>query len=459
MKDVCALADSWLSECKSHAECPSMDVTIFPTRILALSRADENSQIGIRLMESNGRQGRYIALSHCWGPEDKMPLRTTRQNLQEHLSNIAFDRLGKTFQDVVTFAYGTGINFVWIDSLCILQGDSGDWHKEAQAMRDVYRNATLVVLASGARDGSEGLFIDDRKPAVRYRMPYVHDKVKIGMFNLTVYPSGEINPTLSPLHDRAWALQERLLARRIVAFMPGGITWDCKGMKIDECGHHRSFWLFENQSWYTLLESYTSKAITYPSDRIEALQGVVAEFSTSPDYREDHFYTEYGVWQREIERQLLWRYITVEAIPAPLVHLPTWSWAATGGEKVWVVKAYARYWEKAMSVVGIEPSGVLYTKGNMSTRELTTIRISLRLYHSLTSTYQSDSILNPFPSYCGQAPPHFIYSTEAQRSVFGIAVYDYHRPIPPTKCFFMIKRGDRRAKNRYSSFRACKNKS
>lgn len=159
MNDVCALADSWLSECKSHAECPSMDVTILPTRVLALSRADRNSQIGIRLMESNGRKGRYIALSHCWGPEDKMPLRTTKNNLQEHLSNIAFDQLGKTFQEVVMFAHGASIDLVWIDSLCILQGDKGDWHKEAQAMRDVYRNAALVVLVSGARDGSEGLFI------------------------------------------------------------------------------------------------------------------------------------------------------------------------------------------------------------------------------------------------------------------------------------------------------------
>jgi len=245
-----------------------MDVTILPTRVLVLSRADKNSQIGIRLMESNGRKGRYIALSHCWGPEDKMHLRTTKTNLQEHLSNIAFDQLGKTFQEVVMFAHGASIDLVWIDSLCILQGDNSDWHKEAQAMRDVYRNAALVVLASGARDGSEGLFIADREPAVRYRMPYVHDKVKNGVFNLAVYPSGEIDPTLSPLHYRAWAFQERLLARRIVAFMSGGISWDYKGMKIDECGHHRSFWLFENQSWYTLLESYTSKALTFPSDRI-----------------------------------------------------------------------------------------------------------------------------------------------------------------------------------------------
>jgi len=218
-------------------------------------------------------------------------------------------------------------------------------------------------------------------------------------------------------------------------------------MKIDECGHHRSFWLFENQSWYTLLESYTSKALTFPSDRIEALQGVVAEFSTYPEYRGNQFYTEYGVWERELERQLLWKVITVEPTLAPLVHLPTWSWAATEGEKVWVAKAYDRYWEIQMSDIRIEPSGVLYTKGTMSTRELKIIRMSRRLYHSLTGTYQSDSILNEFPYDCGPAHPHFICSTEAGRSVFGIAIYDHRRPIPLTKCFFMIKRGKRRAKN------------
>jgi hypothetical protein len=62
----------------------------------------------------------------------------------------------------VEFAQGMGIKYVWIDSLCIIQGNSQDWHSEAAKMGDVYWNATLVVAASGAKDSSKVLFISER---------------------------------------------------------------------------------------------------------------------------------------------------------------------------------------------------------------------------------------------------------------------------------------------------------
>ena len=102
-----------------------------PTRVLAL--VGDNTQLSIRLIESRGWQGRYLALSHCWST-GKLPLRTTSENYREHQSGIPFKNLPKTFQDTVQFAQGIGIRCLWIDSLCIIQGDGRDWHSEAAKM-------------------------------------------------------------------------------------------------------------------------------------------------------------------------------------------------------------------------------------------------------------------------------------------------------------------------------------
>jgi hypothetical protein len=119
-----------------------------------------------------------------------------------------------------------GIRYVWIDSLCIIQGDSQDWHSEAAKMGDVYRNAALVVAASGAKDSSEGLFISERQPSTVLQIPYVSDGECKGTFNMMrLLHDSDSNLCTGPLNSRAWTLQERYLARRLVAFMPTCVSW------------------------------------------------------------------------------------------------------------------------------------------------------------------------------------------------------------------------------------------
>ena len=192
-----------------------------PTRVLAI--CEDGTRPSVRLVETRGRGGRYIALSHCWGSTGNRPLRTTARNLESHQDGIPFENLPKTFQDCVEFSQCMGIRYVWIDSLCIIQDDHQDWLSEAAKMRDVYKNAALVVGASGAKDSTEGLFITNRPRGRIFRLPYrVNGKIQ-GTFNMTqLY--GQWDLFTGPLEKRAWTLQERYLARHFLAFMPYGIT-------------------------------------------------------------------------------------------------------------------------------------------------------------------------------------------------------------------------------------------
>jgi len=378
MDQVCELAKHWLRNCSTHDHCmPNNDIdAIMPTRVLALS--EDHARPSVRLIESKGQKGLYIALSHCWGSTEKRPLRTTSSNLDSHRKGIPFEDLPKTFQDCVEFCQGIGLKYVWIDSLCIIQDDHQDWLSEAARMRDVYRFASVVVAASGAKDSSEGLFITDRPKSKVFRLPYRMNGESQGTFNMMPLPLfGEFDPRSGPLERRAWTLQERYLAQRIIAFMPYGITWICHETSLDEAG--RSHEVFNHDKWwFSLLHGYTTRSLTFPSDRTEAIKGIVDEIQI---YRKDRYIPEYGVWEEEFVPQLLWLSDGPQFDDGKLPYIPTWSWIATKDIKNWpndyIFPNYGTIQEAEVmpkeSV--ITPGGNLYLSGYLSTEELVTSHI------------------------------------------------------------------------------------
>lgn len=221
-----------------------------------------------------------------------------------HQQGIAFEDLPRTFQEFVEFAQCIGIRYVWIDSLCIIQGNSQDWHSEAANMRGVYQNAALVIAASGAKDSSQGLFINDRPARHVFRLPYWMDAEVKGTFNMMQSPDeSEWHPKHGPLEKRAWALQERYLARRLISFMPRGILWSCNTIELDEAGE--GVWGFDRtKDWFRLLGEYTRRSLTFPSDRAEAVRGVAGDLTRWS--RKDRYIADYGVWEKGLTDQLLW---------------------------------------------------------------------------------------------------------------------------------------------------------
>jgi hypothetical protein len=369
MSKVCDLAQQWRNECAAHESCHAeVDVTL-PSRVLVVCGDDR--QPSVKLVESNGQKGRYVALSHCWGSIERPPIRTTSKNFQTHQGGIPFRKLPKTFQDAVEFAQGISIRYIWIDSLCIIQDNHKDWLSEAAKMGDVYRNATLVAAASGAKESSEGLFVTNRSPATVLRIPYrVAGKVE-GTFNVMRSPTvWEWHPAAGPLDRRAWTLQERYLARRLVTFMPRGVTWICRTTSVTETG--RLFNSFDlEQQWLKLLQWYTRRNLTHPSDRTEAIRGIAEEIQRS---RKDRYVPKYGVWEDRLSVQLLWTCVGPYFDDGNLPDLPSWSWARSKRAKKWPQECTNAPYEnileaKEMPNQGtMTPEGNLQLKGHLSTQ-------------------------------------------------------------------------------------------
>lgn len=195
-----------------------------PTRVIDVERPGSSM---VRLTEDFARQshtGRYVALSHRWGPKTKhSAFCTNRRNRTDFQNGIALSHLPKTFQDAVHVTRSLGIQYLWIDSLCIIQDDKCDWATESKLMEQVFSSAYVTLAASCANDTNDG-FLKTRpsrssiKSVTSDGQPYYVCE-PIDDFSGDV-EQGELN-------KRGWVLQERALSRRTIHFAERQSYWEC----------------------------------------------------------------------------------------------------------------------------------------------------------------------------------------------------------------------------------------
>lgn len=256
------LVPQWLQTClESHEACRQATAlgAPLPKRVVAVGN-DTNTDIRLietDLMIPNSATAPpgYIALSHCWGKS--VHLTTTTSTLTQRKSNIPFADLPPTFGDAVLLTRRLGFEYLWIDSLCIIQDDAQDWVNESAKMASIYQGAQLVLAATSSVDGDGGcLFPRDAYLEVEgtshdgtpFRF-FGRKKRDHAVFNAQRHNTQDLNvKDLSdekygeyPLLTRAWCFQERLLATRMLHFTAGEIIFDClEGIEC-ECGRLTKF--------------------------------------------------------------------------------------------------------------------------------------------------------------------------------------------------------------------------
>jgi hypothetical protein len=130
-----------------------------PTRIIDVG--DPANGKAIRLIYTQGMREQYIALSYCWGVIASDILTLNAKTHQSMTYAIRESDLSKTHKEVLQLARAFGIRYVWIDALCIIQGDADDWERESKTMADVYGNATLTVIAGRSADSRKGFITNN----------------------------------------------------------------------------------------------------------------------------------------------------------------------------------------------------------------------------------------------------------------------------------------------------------
>ncbi|CZR52916.1 uncharacterized protein PAC_02793 [Phialocephala subalpina] len=324
----------------------------------------------------------YMTLSHRWGDAD--PLKLTWSNVKKFLwSGIPIDKLPKTFKDAIEFANYLGVGYLWIDSLCIVQEDKNagkhedeakklhemDWREESKHMMEVYGGSYLNISATHGGDCGSGLFRDrngkkppsdfvsDRTterwwtgytPVWVHKVPGVHTMRDQSLFGVPgkdpPIPCQVQNQTFwdiyvgdSALNKRAWVLQERLMAPRVIHFCKDQIAWECcelnateslpegvpphsrklKGLDpkydgfplyrkrfsadIREISEEDKTILGALEIWKQTVEMYSRTQLTNRTDRLIALSGIAKNLR--PHIGGDYLA---GLWSKKLAGQLLW---------------------------------------------------------------------------------------------------------------------------------------------------------
>ncbi|KAF2794151.1 HET-domain-containing protein, partial [Melanomma pulvis-pyrius CBS 109.77] len=358
----------WMDECSSsHNDClvtsTTQDDSSRPARLLDITPIQRGSEVGIKIIETtSGRSYRYACLSHRWDIAIKHH-QTTTENISNFLDFLNLNLMPANFRDAVAIARDLNIQYVWIDSLCIIQsGDSGeDIRRELAKMGSIYQNAYLTIAAVSSPSSSEGCFIKDKWPDICFLVSdNANDAHLIGARVLDkkgILVSLEDTKQHYPLLSRAWVFQERLLSRRILLCNYGEFAFECLESSICECNsslapHPRSDlgqnlkWLgnldFNHtrllksstslgpgaiKSWKTIIETYMQLELSYLSDTLPAIAGCAQVMALHLN----HNYVA-GLWEETLPTDLLW-YVQARkgrTVPKPRAKgstAPSWSWA------------------------------------------------------------------------------------------------------------------------------------
>ena len=166
-------------------------------------------------------------LSHCWGnptDEEKKRFCTTPENCRDRVKEgFSYNDLPKTFQDAVRVTRELKKKYLWIDSLCIIQGDKEDWKNEAGRMENVFASAYCTIAASSAPDWKDGFLKRNLSPQY-FQIQDSSGKLVYVCDNTDDY-SKDVDE--GPLNKRAWVLQERVLSRRTICFSAKQMYWEC----------------------------------------------------------------------------------------------------------------------------------------------------------------------------------------------------------------------------------------
>lgn len=226
------LARGWLQKCThEHAGCPKPTSDFMPTRLLLIS--EHSGQFRVRLVTSTDSeiQNRpYVTLSYCWGGAQSFT--ACKDNLDALTQGLSAGVLPQTLQDAIKTTHMLHFEYIWIDSLCIVQDDAQNMAREIAQMPMIYSQATVTIAATRAQSSIKGFLQDRITPKdirANCRLPFRDIEGRLGsVVALTLHPK------IDYLDTRAWTLQEMFLSPRILAFGHHQVSWMCARPKASK---------------------------------------------------------------------------------------------------------------------------------------------------------------------------------------------------------------------------------
>ncbi|MCJ1457346.1 hypothetical protein MMC28_007714 [Mycoblastus sanguinarius] len=246
----------------------------------------------------------------------------------------------------------------------MIQDSVDDWRYEAMLMGDVYRNSICNTAVTSASNSYEGLF-NDRTPLIispcNITSPWTGQNQTYHLIDLLFWFD---NMSRAPLNSRAWVVQERLLAPRVLHYGQSQLLWERH--ELDACetyprgvppvlsSLHSNFEGLDpvidgsrlriasgskadpqfnaHHLWNKIVTLYTISDLTRQGDILIALSGIAK--------RVEHILGDQylaGLFKQFLPTQLLWHVDKrkpgngLPSVKPEMYRAPSWSWAAVDG--------------------------------------------------------------------------------------------------------------------------------
>lgn len=297
----CSVLRDWIACCREHhgSNCTIATHEVFSER-QHLRVIDCHTG---RIVDAPAYRD-YVALSYVWGKSAPIIPASSSKSNQMRLTTLP-DNTPRTIRDAITVTTSLNMRYLWVDQYCIDQSDTADLHKQLSAMDQIYRFATITIIAAAGDNAAYGL------PGVSGPSRMVQPKLNLGG---SLILSGLQSPTTlierSPWSSRAWTYQEGLLSRRRLIFTSEQVVFECDSATFRESLDHSSDpshmtgWAYTSTSdWRSGLfkgafqsrhlsfashvRQYTTRRLTFQKDALNAMRGVFRAFTTlNPPIRE-----------------------------------------------------------------------------------------------------------------------------------------------------------------------------
>lgn len=300
-------------------------------------------------------------------------------NVDRLTQGFNLSELPPTFRDAVKIARKLETPYLWIDSLCILQDSISDWQNESPHMAAVFENAVCSIANLHGVDSYTGIF-KERNP-LEHLPCELTSYVRSGSSDYRMFASSwhiewdffsESHPSPIParapvLHSRAWVVQERVTATRTLNYSSRRMFWECRSIKpfyglvensrlepsanfantkkdrrSNEMKHLFNIFTDANLrpaniledrklffgAWGSFLAAYTFGRLSFQSDRLMALKGVVTVIEQSLGLT-----CIFGLWKELLGFDIIWRrtghpdFVPVKVCKSDSKRAPSWSWA------------------------------------------------------------------------------------------------------------------------------------
>lgn len=357
------LARMWVRDClDNHDTCKAGHLSgsrgFLPTRLIDVREPECPFLQTTRDAPVIPAGVEYLALSYAWGSGKRFT--TTKENIKSHGERIPTGNLPRTFADAFEVTRLLGYRYIWVDAFCITQNDDDDKSRELPHMGDIYRYAVFTIFAEGAPNAHAGLF--------QARHPYVYWPCVVDIRTTMEHDVTSETLTLATscmghnyLKPRGWILQEEVLTSKGLIFGKQ-MSWKCTVSEASETEPYPRFrrnglagsqemgedtlrhWIYVSDkmrdsqtssglrwnhydAWYTMVVAYSSRELSFDSDRLPALSGLANLFQRA--YNSTYVA---GLWKEDLKAGLAWYVANNDPRPPKKDRgcEPSWSWISVG---------------------------------------------------------------------------------------------------------------------------------